>query len=68
MPIRPWHFREQLTAVSFQIIWRAEDPRWDVRGIPEILYSDNGSDFTFQRGKERFAPSDVLRPERREER
>jgi hypothetical protein len=30
--------------------------------------SDAGSDFTFQRGKERFAPSDVLRPERREER
>ena len=29
-----------------QAIWRKEDPRWHVCGIPEILYSDNGSDFT----------------------
>jgi putative transposase len=31
-----------------QAIWRKEDPRWHVCGIPEILYSDNGSDFTSQ--------------------
>jgi putative transposase len=29
-----------------QAIWRKEDPRWHVCGIPQILYSDNGSDFT----------------------
>lgn len=29
-----------------QAIWRKEDPRWRVCGIPEILYTDNGSDFT----------------------
>jgi putative transposase len=31
-----------------QAIWRKEDPRWHVCGIPEILYSDNGSDFISQ--------------------
>ena len=31
-----------------QAIWRKEDPHWDVCGIPEVLYSDNGSDFTSQ--------------------
>ena len=29
-----------------QAIWRKEDPRWHLCGIPQILYSDNGSDFT----------------------
>jgi len=29
-----------------QGIWRKEDPRWQVCGIPEIFYSDHGSDFT----------------------
>ena len=29
-----------------QAIWRKEDSRWHVCGIPEALYSDNGSDFT----------------------
>jgi putative transposase len=28
-----------------QAIWRKEDPRWKVCGIPEVLYTDNGSDF-----------------------
>jgi putative transposase len=31
-----------------QAIWRKPDPGWHVCGIPEILYSDNGSDFTSQ--------------------
>ena len=31
-----------------QAIWRKEDPRWVVCGIPDILYTDNGSDFTSQ--------------------
>ena len=29
-----------------QAIWRKEDPSWPVCGIPEILYTDHGSDFT----------------------
>ena len=29
-----------------QAIWRKEEPRWQVCGIPEVLYTDNGSDFT----------------------
>lgn len=29
-------------------IWRKEDPRWVVCGIPTVLYTDNGSDFTSQ--------------------
>jgi putative transposase len=31
-----------------QAIWRKEDARWHVCGIPDVLYSDNGSDFTSQ--------------------
>lgn len=31
-----------------QGIWRKDDPRWPVCGIPEVLYTDNGSDFTSQ--------------------
>jgi putative transposase len=31
-----------------QAIWRKEDARWKVCGIPEVLYTDNGSDFTSQ--------------------
>jgi transposase InsO family protein len=31
-----------------QAIWRKQDPSWHVCGLPEILYSDNGSDFTSQ--------------------
>jgi putative transposase len=29
-----------------QAIWRKAEPRWIVFGVPEILYTDNGSDFT----------------------
>jgi putative transposase len=29
-----------------QAIWRKEDPHWIVCGIPEVLYTDHGSDFT----------------------
>ena len=29
-----------------QAIWRKSDPRWRICGIPEVLYTDNGSDFT----------------------
>jgi putative transposase len=27
-------------------IWRKADPRWHVCGIPDVLYTDNGRDFT----------------------
>ena len=29
-----------------QAIWRKEDPRWIVCGIPDVLYTDHRSDFT----------------------
>jgi putative transposase len=29
-----------------QAIWRKAEPRWPVCGIPEVLYTDHGSDFT----------------------
>ena len=29
-----------------QAIWRKTEPAWPVFGVPEILYVDNGSDFT----------------------
>lgn len=28
-----------------QAIWRKGNPNWQICGIPEVLYSDNGSDF-----------------------
>jgi len=31
-----------------QAIWRKQDPRWHICGIPAIFYTDNGSDFTSQ--------------------
>ena len=31
-----------------QAIWRKDDPRWHICGIPEVLYTDHGSDFTSQ--------------------
>src|ERR1017187_8538261 len=31
-----------------QAIWRKEDSRWIVCGTPDILYTENGSDFTSQ--------------------
>jgi putative transposase len=29
-----------------QAIWRKEQPAWQICGIPQILYTDHGSDFT----------------------
>lgn len=29
-----------------QGIWRKGDPHWQICGIPEVLYTDNGTDFT----------------------
>ena len=28
-----------------QGIWRKGDPHWEICGIPDVLYTDNGSDF-----------------------
>jgi putative transposase len=36
-----------LTSLALrQGIWRKDDPRWNVCGIPDVLYTDHGSDFT----------------------
>ena len=29
-----------------QAVWRKNDPAWPVCGLPEVLYSDHGADFT----------------------
>ena len=29
-----------------QAIWRKNNPKWHICGIPEVLYTDHGSDFT----------------------
>lgn len=36
----------QTALALHQAIWRKADPRWIVGGIPEVFYSDHGSDFT----------------------
>ena len=36
----------QTALALHQAIWRKDDARWRVCGIPEVLYTDNGSDFT----------------------
>ena len=36
----------QTALALHQAIWRKADPRWHVCGIPDVLYTDNGRDFT----------------------
>jgi putative transposase len=36
----------QTALALHQAIWRKTDPRWHVCGIPDVLYTDNGRDFT----------------------
>lgn len=36
----------QTALALHQAIWRKSDPRWTVCGIPAVLYTDHGSDFT----------------------
>jgi putative transposase len=31
-----------------QAIWRKADPRWRICGVPDVFYTDHGSDFTSQ--------------------
>lgn len=41
------HPNTQHTSLALrQAIWRKTDPNWRICGIPEIFYTDNGSDFT----------------------
>lgn len=35
----------QTALVLHQAIWRKEDPRWHICGVPETFYTDHGSDF-----------------------
>jgi putative transposase len=36
----------QTALVLRQAIWRKAEPRWPICGIPEVLYTDHGTDFT----------------------
>ena len=36
----------QTALALHQAIWRKDDSRWHICGIPEVLYTDHGSDFT----------------------
>jgi putative transposase len=38
----------QTTLALRQAIWRKSQPGWNVCGIPQVLYTDHGSDFTSQ--------------------
>ncbi len=41
------HPNTQHTSLALrQAIWRKAEPNWRIYGIPEIFYTDNGSDFT----------------------
>lgn len=40
----PTAFQTALTL--HQAIWRKDDPRWRLCGIPSVFYTDHGSDFT----------------------
>jgi putative transposase len=40
----PWAIQTALTLR--QAIWRKEDPGWQVCGIPDVFYTDHGTDFT----------------------
>jgi len=45
-----------------QAIGRKEDPNWIVCGIPDVLYTDNGSDFTSKRLEQVGASNGSSRP------
>ena len=32
----------------YHAIWRKKEPQWSICGIPSVLYTDHGSDFTSQ--------------------
>lgn len=36
----------QTALTLHQAIWRKDDPRWHICGIPRVFYTDHGSDFT----------------------
>lgn len=40
---------EQTALALHQAVRAKPDPRWPVQGLPEVLYSDHGADFTSTR-------------------
>ena len=36
----------QTALALHQAVWHKTDPHWDVCGLPDVLYSDHGADFT----------------------
>jgi len=40
-------------------IWRKEDPRWHISGIPSTFYTDHGSDFTSKHMEQVAADLDI---------
>ncbi len=56
----------QRTAITLrQAIWHKENPEWLVCGIPDILYTDRGSDFRSNRMKQIAAELSIKRRKRR---
>jgi transposase InsO family protein len=42
-------------------IWRKGDSRWEICGIPDVLYTDNGSDFRSKHLEEAAASSITIK-------
>lgn len=56
----------QRTAISLrQAIWHKDNPKWHVCGIPDIFYTDRGSDFRSERIKQIAAELGFERRKRR---
>jgi putative transposase len=56
----------QRTAIALrQAIWKKDNPRWIVCGIPDHFYTDGGSDFRSIRIKQIAAELDINRRKRR---
>lgn len=55
----------QRTAIALrQAIWKKDNPRWLVCGIPDYFYTDGGSDFRSNRIKQVAAELDITRRKR----
>lgn len=55
----------QRTAITLrQAIWKKDNPRWLVCGIPDYFYTDGGSDFRSNRIKQVAAELDITRRKR----
>ena len=49
-----------LVPAGAEAFWRKEDARWTVCGIPDVLYTNNGSDFTSDHQIERILEINAL--------